>query len=268
MNLVLFTSTYPFDGGAEQTFLDPELTHLCREFDHIVLVPKKVVGKCLPLPQEVVVDEKYAVQLENANVFSLAGKLLGEKLLYRELASRPSLLLHPSALLRMARFLSVAKLTFDWAMNWLGQDKSGSRTVFYTYWFDSSSLGLALAKERYPHQVRLVSRVHGYDLYEEYYYKPPYWPFRHAVLKLVDALFPDSDAGLRYLNEKYPEYSRLYETGLLGVTNPGFRTVPSNDGVFRIVSCSMLVPVKRVPLLMDGIRCAAQMRPGQRFEWT
>ena len=30
----------------------------------------------------------------------------------------------------------------------------------------------------------------------------------------------------------------------------------------------MLVPIKRVNLLLDGILCAAQMRPDQQFEWT
>lgn len=267
MNLVLFTSTYPFDGGAEQTFLDPELEYLRREFERVILVPKKSVGKCLPLPERVELDESYAALLNSANLLSLAGKVLGSAMIYLELYSRPSLLLHPTALLRMVRFAAVARLTFDWVMKWLEQDNPAVGKVFYTYWFDSSTLGIGLTKRFHP-QMRLVSRVHGYDLYEEYYYNPPYWPLRIPTLSLLDALFPDSDAGLDYLTQRYPAYSSLYEAALLGVTDPGFVTSPSADGIFRIVSCSMLVPVKRIQLLLDGILCASRMRPDQRFEWT
>jgi glycosyltransferase involved in cell wall biosynthesis len=266
MNLVLFTSTYPFDGGAEQTFLDPELQHLRCAFERVVLVPKKIVGQCLPLPAGVIVDESYARLLSGVKVPALVKEVLTSKLVYQELFSRPSLLLHPSALVRMARFMMVAMLTSQWVEVWLEQN-AGSPNVFYTYWFDSSTLGIGLTKRRYP-SLRLVSRVHGYDLYEEHYYHPPYWPFRRESLSWLEALFPDSEAGLRYLLQRYPEFSHLYETALLGVTDPGFVTSASADGVFRIVSCSMLVPVKRVDLLLEGILCASRMRPGQKFEWS
>jgi len=265
MNLILFTSTYPFDGGAEQTFLDPELQYLCNVFDRIVLVPKKVIGKCLPLPDGVEVDESYAAQLNNARIPLLAGEVFGSSLIYRELLSRPSLLLHPSALARLIRSTAVARLTFQWVETWLDRN-TGSPNVFYTYWFDNSTLGIGLAKRQHP-ELHLVSRVHGYDLYEEHYYKPPYWPFRSTALSLLEALFPDSDAGCKYLLQRYPEYSHLYETALLGVTDPGFVTSASTDDVFHIVSCSMLVPVKRVDLLLNGMLYASQMRPNQKFEW-
>ncbi len=267
MNLVLFTSTYPFDGGAEQTFLDPELRYLCRVFERVTLVPKKIDGRCLPLPHGVVVDEMYAALLSKANLLSLSLKVFSSQLIYREIFNHPSFVFYPSTLLRMIRFLAVAKLTSDWTVKWLDQNCSSGRSVFYTYWFDSSTLGIGLAKQRYP-EIRLISRVHGYDLYEEHYYNPPYLPFRRTSLALLEAIFPDSRAGLQYLTRKFPEYSALYETALLGVEDPGFITLPSADGIFRIVSCSMLVPIKRVNLLLEGILCAAQMRPEQQFEWT
>jgi glycosyltransferase involved in cell wall biosynthesis len=157
-------------------------------------------------------------------------------------------------------------LTHDWVQAWLDRNDE-SRSVFYTWWFDSSAMGIGLAKQAHS-SLRLVSRGHGYDLYEEYYYNPPYWPFRCEALALVDALFPDSDAGLNYLLQRYPEYSSIYETALLGVTKAESLSLPSSDGVFRIVSCSTFVPLKRVELILEGVHCAARMRPNQRFEWT
>ena len=266
MNLVLFTSTYPFDDGAEQTFLEAELHHLCQSFERVILVPKKNMGRRLPVPPKAEVDESYALLLGKANLLSLSWDIFSSKLLYRELLQRPWLLVYPNSLKRMIRFFAVAKLTSSWIQAWLKENSGEDSTVFYTYWFDSSTFGIGLAKQQYP-TIKAVSRAHGYDLYEEYHYKPPYWPFRSAVLSSLEALFPDSEAGLKYLVQRYPQYSPLYETALLGVTDPGFVTPASSDNVFRIISCSMLVPVKRVELIMEGILYASQMRPNQKFEW-
>lgn len=267
MNLILFTSTYPFDGGAEQTFLDAEVEHLIQVFDRVILVPKIIKGRCLPLPERVTVEESYAELLQKAKLLPLISRVLRSGLVYRELLSRPSLLLHLQAIQRMGRFMAVASLTSDWVKAWLDKNKGEAKNIFYTYWFDSSSFGIGLTKQDHP-DIRLVSRVHGYDLYEEYYYRPAYWPFRRNALALLDGLFPDSDAGFRYLAQKYPEYLSIYDTRLLGVTKSGFSTSYSQDQVFRIISCSMLVPIKRVELLLEGIIYAACVRPNQKFEWV
>ena len=49
---------------------------------------------------------------------------------------------------------------------------------------------------------------------------------------------------------------------VLGVDDPGFRCSPSNDGVWRILSCSALLPVKRVERLMraEGIEGVTRRR--------
>lgn len=266
MNLLLFTSTYPYGEGREQPYLELEIEYLRRVFDRIILLPKKNTGKYLPLPDGVELDESYAALLSQANWFSLAGRLLSSSSIYRELLHHPSLIFYPEAIKRMIRFGAVAMLTHGWVQAWLDRH-DGSRSVFYTWWFDSSAMGIGLVKQAHS-SLRLVSRVHGYDLYEEYYYNPPYWPFRRQALALVDALFPDSDAGLNYLLRRYPEYSSIYETALLGVTKAKSLSLPSSDGVFRIASCSTLVALKRVELILEGVLCAAQMRPNQRFEWT
>ncbi|MCX6056691.1 MAG: glycosyltransferase, partial [Chloroflexi bacterium] len=110
------------------------------------------------------------------------------------------------------------------------------------------------------------SRIHGYDLYEERY-SPPYWPGRPASIEIVDALFADATAGVDYLKKRYPAYSSRFETGFLGVVDPGFITAPSSDGVLRVASCSIIRPVKRVELLLAGIANAASQRPEQKIEW-
>jgi glycosyltransferase involved in cell wall biosynthesis len=137
--------------------------------------------------------------------------------------------------------------------------------IFYTYWFDEAAMGIGLAKALYP-DLRLVSRIHGYDLYEERY-SPPYLPCRPAAFEVVDGVYADAEAGLAYLNKRYPDFSSHFDVELTGVRNPGFISSPSSDGVFRIASCSIIRPVKRLERLLEGFAAAARKRPHKRFEW-
>lgn len=265
--LLLFTASYPYDGGAEQTFLNTEIQYLCQSFDRVVLVPRKRVGSLLAVPASVEVDESYSASLDSVNPVYAFANVLFSRLFYLDILSRPSLLLYPQAIKRLAAFVLGAQLTRNWVLGWFARNKTNpADCMFYTYWFDQAALGIGLSKQKHP-QICLISRVHGYDLYEEYYYTPPYWPLRPLALSLLDRLFPDSEAGLRYLKDRYPGHSSRYQSALLGVTDPGFINHPSADDVFRIVSCSMLEPVKRVDLILEGIKTAALQRPHQRFEW-
>lgn len=265
--LLIFTATYPYDGGAEQTFLDSELQELCQKFDRVILVPRKCTGKLLSIPKNVEIDTTYSMSLKFVKLITAFFMVVGSHLLYKEFISRPELLIHPNTWIRLARFLSGAFLTKLWVEEWLSKNASQvRRCIFYTYWFDQAALGIGLVKNHWP-GIKLVSRAHGYDLYEEYYYRPPYWPCRRTTLSNLDRLFPDSQAGLIYLKNHYPEYTHIYSTQLLGTPDPGSITPASRDGVFRVVSCSILRPVKRIELLMKAIAHAAGIRPNKLYEW-
>ena len=264
--MLLFTATYPFDAGAEQTFLDLETKILVDSFDKVIVVPGRCSGTKLNLPEGMVVDDSYAASILRANPLSLVAKVLRSRLFYMEIYSRPDLLFYPRAILRLVKFVAGVNLTSEWMRSWFAK-KSGSNPICYTYWFDHITLGVGLIKKQNP-GIRLVSRAHGYDLYEEYYYHPPYWPCRPLSLSLLDALYIDSYAGTEYMRNKYPAFRSIYETALLGVPDPGIRSAASTDGTFRIVSCSLLDDVKRVDLLLEGVVTAARLRPNQQFEWT
>jgi glycosyltransferase involved in cell wall biosynthesis len=265
--LFLFTASYPYDAGAEQTFLDIEIQYLQEAFGRVILVPRKCQGKRLPVPDGVEVAESYSDLFSNISPVKAFGKIFFSASLYREIRALPWLLRYPSAIKRLFAFLVGARMTRDWITEWFAtNDADPADCLFYTYWFDQAAYGIGLVKQQHP-QLKMVSRVHGYDLYEEVYYDPPYWPRRKATLSLIDRLFPDAQAGFDYLNERYPDYASVYEPALLGVSDPGFVTPASTDDVFRIVSCSMLEAVKRVDLLLEGIAYAAAKRPEQQFEW-
>jgi glycosyltransferase involved in cell wall biosynthesis len=261
--LILFTATYPYDGSAEQTFLNREIEHLASTFDKVVLIPQDRSGNRLRIPRNVDVVEEYALEIKENHPYRRA---LLSGLFYEELLAKgPTFLLKPK-LDELVGFIAGAEFTAEWISRYIEENSfEPTQCIVYTYWFDRISLGAGLAK-RHRH-IAVVSRAHGTDLYEERH-KWSYIPCRKQALHHLDKLFPDSDRGTRYLKERYPQYSTKIQTARLGVFDPGFIASPSQDGALRIASCSFLVPLKRIDLLIRGVSEAAKLRPNQSFEWN
>lgn len=266
MILLVFTSSYPYEVQHEDTFLEPEIPHMLSGFDKVILVPKVREGKRLTVPEEVEVDESYAIFLETVNRFSALLRVLFSECYYRDLRKNPFIWTKPSALLRLVTYVGGARLTQKWVEKWFARSGySDKECVFYTFWFDAAAYGIGLAKQRHP-DLKIVSRAHGYDVYEDRY-PVHYLPCRTQALACSDGVFPDSVAGVEYLQARFPTHQAKIGPALMGVPDPGFLTKASNDGVFRLVSCAIIRPVKRIDLLLEGVAEAARQRPELRFEW-
>ena len=74
--------------------------------------------------------------------------------------------------------------------------------------------------------------------------------------------------GKQYLSQKYPTFIDKFEVALLGINDPGFITKSSQDNIFRIVSCSYLFPVKRIDLLIRGLKELGETEKICQFEWV
>jgi glycosyltransferase involved in cell wall biosynthesis len=265
MIVLLFSNSYPYDYATEQTFLKGEVEILRKRFERVILIPRIAQGNLLPIPDGVEVDTSFAES------FTL-GRRLGESALavfsknfYLDLTNRLPSSLKLTYLRRLFSFIAGTNLTRKWMLNWLKSNHvSAGEAICYTFWFDEITMGLSLANGAHP-TLRVVSRAHGYDLYEELYGD---WPCRPRAVELIDRLFADSDIGEKYLREKYPHFKEKYEAALLGVKDPGGIAEPSTDGVLRLVSCSNFHPVKRIDLLFESVMTAAKKRPSQRIEWT
>lgn len=267
MTVILFTQSYPYDFASEHNFIEPEISQLAEKWERIILVPRMRKGKRLSLPPHVEVDDQYANFLErNSQPQRMIRSAWKSRSFFREVRTHPSLLLYPSKVLKLILFSSRVELTKQWIINLIRtQPIDPCDCLLYSYWFDHAATALARVRREYP-ATRAVSRAHGYDIYEEYYY-PYYWPYRRETLEALDAVFFASEAGKGYYRDRYPEFTSKYETAHLGTKDPGFLSNASEDGVFRIVSCAHIVPVKRLDLLLKGIAAAAHLRPELRFEW-
>ncbi len=267
MNLIIFTASYPYVRGNEASFLNIEAEHLLKEFGRVVVVPETIKETTPVEHPGVEVDTSYAKLFTASGNWRLAKLSFSSRILQQGIQEAEFPRFSPTAWRRMIAFTGKAELTRLWVADFLRRrGLEPESCLFYTYWLDSAAAGIGSARGEFP-GIMLISRAHGYDIYEEEYYNPPFWPCRRTTLENMDRVYADSYAGTAYLKDRYKNFAKRFETSLLGVRHPGFRTAPSTDGVFRVVSCSRISPEKRVELLLEGVASAARLRPGQKFEW-
>lgn len=274
--LILIPATYPWE-----QFVDNELPYLSSTFERVIILPRyfrpnyahsKTGESYKDLPQNVIIDTSLLPQDETPikiifhKLHSILMILMSREL-YKEVLRNPGSINNINHLKRIAGHLSEALRTQKWILHQYVQQSNITleKTVFYTYWISGATMGIGMAKERYP-EIKLVSRAHRGDLYEECY-DPPYIPYHYKTLTLCDRIYLISEHGYDYLAGKYPHIKDKLEVARLGVEDPRFITEPSKDGIFRIVSCSYVVPVKRLDLLIRGLKTLAQQHHEKSFKW-
>lgn len=133
--------------------------------------------------------------------------------------------------------------------------KPGEEYLVYSYWFNANCLGVLMGKERHP-EWKVISRIHGYDLYEERNTNGRQ-PFRNQMDKLVDRLCFVADAGKDYyLSHWGQSEDDKYRVAPLGTinTSASIRVEQINNRkAFRIVSCSSVIPLKRVEMIVEAL---------------
>ena len=271
--IVIFTGSYPHKIEAEESFLNPEIKYVSLSFARIIIVPEFIGGNRQSLAPGIEIDESYA---ENYAKYRLSNRLGREaiafsfvfrsSLLFQEILKYPLMLFSLRKLKRLLSFIVLAIRVRNWTCNFIKTKNIDlENTIFYTYWFNHISAGIGLTRKMYP-RIKIVSRAHNADLYEERY-QPAYIPCRHETLSALDKLFLISENGRDYLFRRYPLFAGKYEVSRLGVEDAGFLSECQKDGIFRILSCSFITAVKRPDLLLTGMRELALLRPRQKFEW-
>ncbi|MDX2248430.1 MAG: glycosyltransferase [Bacteroidia bacterium] len=252
MDLILMTHRFPFDKGEE--FLEKEVTYLSESFGKVVFIPSgEISGKTIrPLPANCTVfypekpfraTDPFSVQniFEIIRVFFLTAKAEFRSTL--------------KPLLKLPQLKHVLK-EIGYALHWKNQIRRAvaenrlEKFQVYSYWLDSWLIAPILLRNEYP-GLKIVSRVHGYDLYFERGFLG-YQPFRPWLLKNLDGLYPVSQTGKIYLERRFPGIGRL-ETAYLGVEKQEVPNQPSTDGILRVVSCAMMIPLKRIHLLIEAL---------------
>jgi glycosyltransferase involved in cell wall biosynthesis len=259
--LVLITTNHPFTHtGGEVMFIGPELKRLARELDAVRVVPLHAQGERVEVPAGVQVDTSLsdAMQRERISGYLRALWWPGIWLELMRAARHGGW----TGCARVWRWAATAQTTYRWARK---SYPLGSAALFYTYWRGGSTMALArLAGEQAG--VKVVTRVHRYELYEDAF-DPPFQPWHPSLYHSVALTATVSKDGYDYLRKAGVGAERLI-LSRLGTEAPPTLARASGDGVLRIVSASFVTPVKRVPLIAQAVLAFAARYPAQRVEWT
>lgn len=142
--------------------------------------------------------------------------------------------------------------------------EDGMPTVLYSYWLSRGAYAISAFHGARRENVRkIISRAHGYDLYEERN-RMNYLPFRSFINENLDQISFISHHGMAYFTAKYPADLGAHKSvAYLGARNPeALRKVFFNPDKIVIASCSMINQVKRLDLIIDFLAACTF-----DFEW-
>ncbi len=250
--LLILTNTFPLGNGEE--FLSAEMKH-ASGFDRIVVCPcspKAGSVQTKPLP-------------ENVECVGLPRRD-GGKAAYARLLFRPPVQGELFRLLRAGRltparahellfFAKHAEEVYN-ALKRSVPVRPSDSVVIYSYWFyDAAAAGALFAAflRKRGVSVRLVSRAHGFDIHSERA-ENGYLPMRPYLFRRVDRIFPCSDDGATVLKREADPFASKITRSYLGTEDCGVG--PRSREPFHLVSCSYMIPVKRLHLIAEALETA------------
>lgn len=134
--------------------------------------------------------------------------------------------------------------------------------VIYSYRFEYQPYVAKLLNDKLKNYI-IVSRAHGYDLYEERRITN-YIPLRETLINELDYLLPISDDGKKYIKNRYKIFDNKLKVFKLGTQcNYEFKFIPIGQKI-NIVTCSTLTKVKRIHLLIKALAMIKDIK----ISWT
>jgi glycosyltransferase involved in cell wall biosynthesis len=246
--LILLTSSYPY--GEAEAFVANEMPYLASAFDEIIVLTNDTVSERVrPLPGSVTcVRHPYELATieKMRSLLGLMSPALWQEICwvctrYRWSVNRRIL---ATVLVSWLKAWKFAKIIRQLAMR-----VPGAEVHAYSYWASDMAVAAAVARRKaWVH--RAYCRAHEWDVYMD---RRVFLPFRHFLATYLDHYLFVSEHGRRYferlMGRSYPsvERSRL-GTPLLSPV-PVARLHP-----FTLVSCSALIPRKRVELIAQALR--------------
>lgn len=255
--LVVITDAFPW-GKGEKSFLMPELPYLKQNFDLTILSRA---------PQKLLADENDRTILDkDIHLLHYEEPELGRKELLRyvlqaffskELREEMKQIRkeNGSRLCKKETYIYwIRAVKFRKWMQENGVFEDLQNKVFYSYWANYSVFSLALEKEKQA-DLKFVSRMHGYDLYNERF-PGGRQPFRAYVNNRIDKIVFIAKVGYEYYLKHFaPEGSDCdkYVLCKMGVAAPE-RCPEKKEDTFRLVSCSAVSELKRVDLIAKALQ--------------
>jgi glycosyltransferase involved in cell wall biosynthesis len=256
-DLVMLTGRFPYG----EAVLRGELAVTAESFDRVFVVPSRPRGDAVEVPDNAtVVDLGWDRGWSPAEKRAALRSRLALRILARTLR-RPSnwgayAEGAPTYLDLLAENLLKARRLQRWV-----EENDLRDAVFYDFWFENSTLALAVLRDRGAIRCAL-SRAHGFDLFDDRWGGRRRVPFRDYKAACLDAIFPISEGGVEYLRAKLGRDAGKVRLARLGVPKPSSQPRGRADPPL-VVSCSVARPPKRLHLIPAVLRAC-----GQPLHWV
>lgn len=259
----LFTHSFPFTTVGE-AFIENELQFASKNGVELTIIPLYSLTTPKPIPDDIKIIPDLFNTPRSRKLLIFAGMFFNplfyglffyKKSIYKNWRNWYNGLKYIYGGLLIKNFLITKRKYFQ----------EGS--IFYSFWFNYTVLGFALAQEASDHfkSCKFYSRAHRYDLYGED--QGIFIPYREKMFSSVCKVFPGSIDGLRFLTEKYPEYTYKIELSRLGVLPLNIDNKTNKNCDISLISCSNVAPVKRVDLIYKSISQFCERHSDIKVNW-
>lgn len=261
--LILFTASFPY--GKKETYLETEISYLSKFFDRVEIFPhyynNKDVSKRI-VPENVIVH-KPALPLNKFKRLSksVLGILKGKcKRDFIEDFFKYKLYKNRKQFTQW--FLTFIDYSATINSKAFKQVKIEENTRFYFYW--GSGWAYSLLNLNKDNGNTYFMRLHGGEAYLDR--SNGYIPIRNTVFSKVDFFLTISNHLSDYIKLHYNINSEkviLSRLGVKGLSSYENSKSINVNNIIRLVSCSNLIPLKRIDLIIDAL----QLLDGYPVEW-
>ena len=259
--IYLYTSLFPY-GVFSEAFISQEIKEVCTCYN-VVLIPVNKQDIRREVPGTVSVDSGIC---QRTFAYKLRAFLrLFSLLVMREYIKSLNSVSKISDFKDSLKYLYAANLVYEDIKKKTALD---TNAVFYSYWLSYAPIAFAMFKSTHLNsKCKFISRAHRSDLYSEKV--GVYYPLRDFALSNLDKIYLISNDGFYYLAGKFPAYKDKMSISRLGVRdNYEKKTLNNANALIHLVSCSSIIPVKRVQLIFSAIYGYAIAHPDRQFLWT
>lgn len=251
--LIFVTSKFPFGSG--ETFIENEINYFANAFDKIYIFATEANGdeSIRPVPENVVYFPARPKPITKKDYIPHLFKPLNIKEIFfnyidKQIFAKVSAVCYFCACANnssrhISDFLELCDVTPE------------DEVTIYSYWLSTigmCALNIKKKLEKYGKTTKCVSRCHGFDVYADRT-RINYLPFQKYLIENFDEIYPCSKSGENYLKELFPSQKDKISAKYLGVKDYFNFIFSKKDEVFNIVSCSNVIPLKRVNFIAEAL---------------
>jgi len=246
-HLVFITSGFPY--GESEPFIETEIEYLATHFEKTIIVTHDVDSTSFrDYPENVkIVRLDYNPRLID-KLLSFVGIFSSSfwkeiNIIYRVYKQKINFGMIKTMIISKYNSRRLAKAYIE-----IGEQLENP--IYYSYWCNDSALALAHLKLKNK-SLKCISRIHRWDVYfEENHYN--YLPYRHFIVNSLNVIYSISNDGILYVKEMWKIKDSNLKLSRLGIRK-NMNCIPNESNDFILVSCSSMISVKRVKLIVKSL---------------